>query len=94
VLLVVNKTIGRKCRTDILYQESIMQQDSMKIIVKFNVQDVMCLDMVNSIYSLKYLGADLSEELLMKSRKIQKFTDSELLDMIELYNEKVNNLLI
>jgi hypothetical protein len=42
----------------------------------------------------KYLGADLSEELLMKSRKIQKFLDSELLDMIELYNEKVNNLLI
>jgi hypothetical protein len=42
----------------------------------------------------KYLGADLSEELLMKSRKIQKFSDTELLDMIELYNEKVNNLLI
>jgi hypothetical protein len=42
----------------------------------------------------KYLGVDLSEELLMKSRKIQKFTDSELLDMIELYNKKVNNLLI
>jgi hypothetical protein len=42
----------------------------------------------------KYLGVDLSEELLMKSRKIQKFSDSELLDMIELYNEKVNNLLI
>jgi hypothetical protein len=42
----------------------------------------------------KYLGADLSEELLIKSRKIQKFSDSELLDMIELYNEKVNNLLI
>jgi hypothetical protein len=42
----------------------------------------------------KYLGADLSEELLMKSRKIQKFTDSELLDMIELYIQKVNNLLI
>jgi hypothetical protein len=42
----------------------------------------------------KYLGADLSEELLMKSRKIQKFSDSELLYMIELYNEKVNNLLI
>jgi hypothetical protein len=42
----------------------------------------------------KYLGADLSEELLMKSRKIQKFTDNELLEMIELYNEKVNNLLI
>ena len=42
----------------------------------------------------KYLGVDLSEELLIKSRKIQKFTDNELLDMIELYNEKVNNLLI
>jgi hypothetical protein len=42
----------------------------------------------------KYLGADLSEELLIKSRKIQKFSDNELLDMIELYNEKVNNLLI
>jgi hypothetical protein len=42
----------------------------------------------------KYLGVDLSEELLMKSRKIQKFSDTELLDMIELYNEKVNNLLI
>ena len=42
----------------------------------------------------KYLGVDLSEEFLIKSRKIQKFSDSELLDMIELYNEKVNNLLI
>jgi 5-methylcytosine-specific restriction endonuclease McrA len=42
----------------------------------------------------KYLGVDLSEELLIKSRKIQKFTDNELLEMIELYTEKVNNLLI
>jgi hypothetical protein len=42
----------------------------------------------------KYLGADLSEELLIKSRNIQKFTDNELLEMIELYTEKVNNLLI
>jgi hypothetical protein len=42
----------------------------------------------------KYLGVDLSEELLMKSRKIQKFTDNELLEMIELYTEKVNNLLM
>jgi hypothetical protein len=42
----------------------------------------------------KYLGSDLSEELLIKSRKIQKFTDNELLEMIELYTEKVNNLLI
>jgi hypothetical protein len=32
----------------------------------------------------KYLGADLSEELLIKSRNIQKFTDNELLEMIEL----------
>ena len=42
----------------------------------------------------KYLGSDLSEELLIKSRNIQKFTDNELLEMIELYTEKVNNLLI
>ena len=42
----------------------------------------------------KYLGSDLSEELLIKSRKIQKFTDNELLEMIDLYTEKVNNLLI
>ena len=42
----------------------------------------------------KYLGVDLSEELLIKSRKIQKFSDNELLEMIELYTEKVNNLLI
>ena len=41
----------------------------------------------------KYLGVDLSEELLMKSRKIQKFTDNELLEMIEIYKDKVNNLL-
>jgi hypothetical protein len=42
----------------------------------------------------KYLGSELSEELLIKSRKIQKFSDNELLEMIELYTEKVNNLLI
>jgi hypothetical protein len=42
----------------------------------------------------KYLGVDLSEELLMKSRKIQKFTDNELLEMIEIYKDKVNNLLV
>ena len=42
----------------------------------------------------KYLGVDLSEELLIRSRKIQKFTDNELLEMIDLYTEKVNNLLI
>ena len=41
----------------------------------------------------KYLGVDLSEELLIKSRKIQKFTDNELLEMIEIYKDKVNNLL-
>jgi len=41
----------------------------------------------------KYLGVDLSEDLLMKSRKIQKFTDNELLEMIEIYKDKVNNLL-
>ena len=42
----------------------------------------------------KYLGNDLSEQLLIKSRNIQKFKDNELLDMIDLYTEKVNNLLM
>jgi hypothetical protein len=42
----------------------------------------------------KYLGTELSEELLIKSRKIQKFTDYELLEMIEIYKDKVNNLLV
>ena len=42
----------------------------------------------------KYLGNDLSEQLLIKSRNIQKFTDSELLKMIDIYKDKVNNLLI
>lgn len=42
----------------------------------------------------KYLGTELSEELLIKSRKIQKFTDFELLEMIEIYKDKVNNLLV
>jgi 5-methylcytosine-specific restriction endonuclease McrA len=37
----------------------------------------------------KYLGVDLSEELLIKSRKIQKFSDNELLEMIELYKKKL-----
>jgi hypothetical protein len=42
----------------------------------------------------KYLGSELSEDLLIKSRKIQKFTDYELLEMIEIYKDKVNNLLV
>ena len=42
----------------------------------------------------KYLGNNLSEQLLIKSRKIQKFTDNELLEMIDIYKDKVNNLLI
>jgi hypothetical protein len=42
----------------------------------------------------KYLGTELSEDLLIKSRKIQKFTDYELLEMIEIYKDKVNNLLV
>jgi hypothetical protein len=42
----------------------------------------------------KYLGTELSESLLIKSRKIQKFTDYELLEMIEIYKDKVNNLLV
>lgn len=42
----------------------------------------------------KYLGETLSDELISKSRLIVKFSDIELLEMIEHYKEKVNNLLI
>ena len=40
----------------------------------------------------KYLGETLSDELLVKSRQVQKFTDADLIDLIELYTDKVNNL--
>ena len=40
----------------------------------------------------KYLGKDKVDELLLKSREIQKFSDNELLDLIEVYKIKVNNL--
>ena len=41
----------------------------------------------------KYLGEKLSDELIAKSRLIVKFSDVELLEMIEHYKNKVNNLL-
>ena len=37
-----------------------------------------------------HLGKKLSEELLHKSREIVKFTDVELLEMIEYYKEKLS----
>ena len=40
----------------------------------------------------KYLGETLADELLVKSRQVQKFTDADLIDLIELYTDKVNNL--
>ena len=40
----------------------------------------------------KHLGETLSDALLVKSRQIQKFTDADLIDLIELYTDKVNNL--
>ena len=40
----------------------------------------------------KYLGEEKSNELLIKSRQIQKFTDIELLELIEFYKHKVDNL--
>jgi len=40
----------------------------------------------------RYLGDDKADELLAKSRQIQKFTDVDLIDLIELYTDKVNNL--
>jgi hypothetical protein len=71
-----------------------MQLDMMKIIVQVQCSGCNVFRYGEQYLFSKYLGVDLSEELLMKSRKIQKFTDNELLEMIELYTEKVNNLLI
>ena len=40
----------------------------------------------------KHLGEDKADELLVKSRQIKKFTDADLLDLIDLYTNKVDNL--
>lgn len=40
----------------------------------------------------KYLGEDKADALLIKSRSIEKFSDVDLIDLIELYTNKVNNL--
>ena len=40
----------------------------------------------------KHLGEDKADRLLIKSRQIQKFTDIELLELIEYYKHKVDNL--
>jgi hypothetical protein len=40
----------------------------------------------------KYLGQDLSDKLLAKSREMVKFTDWELQEMIETYKNKVKEL--
>jgi|TARA_B110000908_G_scaffold100108_1_gene118152 hypothetical protein len=39
-----------------------------------------------------FLGKSCSDRLVFKSRQIQKFSDVELLEMIEYYKEKVNNI--
>ena len=40
----------------------------------------------------KHIGETKADALLIKSRQIQKFSDIELLEMIEYYQDKVNNL--
>jgi len=40
----------------------------------------------------RYLGDDKADELLAKSRQIQKFTDIDLIEMIDYYKQKVDNL--
>ena len=40
----------------------------------------------------KFLGPKKSEELLQLSKEIVKFTDEELIEMTEQYQQKVNNL--
>lgn len=39
-----------------------------------------------------YLGSGKSEELLEESRKIVKFTDQDLIEMIEYFSDKVSEL--
>ena len=39
-----------------------------------------------------YLGSEKSEELLEESRKIVKFTDQDLIEMIEYFSDKVSEL--
>lgn len=36
-----------------------------------------------------YLGPEMSEELHLKSHKIAKFSDIDLMEMIEIYKEKI-----
>ena len=42
-------------------------------------------------YSVK-IGGEIAEELLILSRQIQKFSDAELLDIYEKFNEKLKDL--
>lgn len=42
-------------------------------------------------YSIK-IGGEVAEELLILSRQIQKFSDAELLDLYEKFNEKLKDL--
>jgi uncharacterized protein YycO len=48
--LVVKKTIGKNYKTDTSKAEGIIQQDGTRLIVKYNVQDVMCLNMESSMF--------------------------------------------
>ena len=42
-------------------------------------------------YSIK-IGSETAEELLQLSRQAQKFSDAELLDLYDLFNEKLKEL--
>jgi hypothetical protein len=41
----------------------------------------------------KHLGKTKSDDLLVKSRAIKKFSDFDLLELIDIYEQKVHNLL-
>jgi len=40
----------------------------------------------------KYLGENKADKLLIKSRQIKKFTDIELIELRDIYTDKVNKL--
>jgi len=50
VLPAGNKTIGKNFKMDIFKAENTIQQDGMKLIVKYSVRAVMCLNMVNNMF--------------------------------------------
>jgi hypothetical protein len=68
---VVNRIITKKCNVDTLCLENHIQQDGMKFGLRLN----------------KIYGEGTAENLLSKSKKITKFTNDDIEEMIKKYQE-------